>query len=73
LATWVAAVRLEGVSAARLERGLRGGDPPVIARVLKEEILLDVRTVQEDEIPPLAEGVVRACEWSLENPSRKTR
>ncbi len=68
LDTWVVAIRVEGVSAARLERGLREADPPVLARILKEEILLDLRTVQEDEIPTLARSVAHACTRSQEDP-----
>jgi L-seryl-tRNA(Ser) seleniumtransferase len=42
-------------SAANLERRLRSFEPPVIARVEEEKLLLDLRTVLPEEIPLLAE------------------
>jgi L-seryl-tRNA(Ser) seleniumtransferase len=43
------AVGVPGVSAADLERQLRQGDPPVIARIEHDEVLLDLRTVAEED------------------------
>jgi len=43
-------------SAARLERALRAGRPPLLARIHDERVLLDVRTVlpaQEALLPGL--------------------
>ena len=37
-----------------LESCLRCGDPPVIARVMKERVLLDMRTIDYEEIPVVA-------------------
>ncbi len=51
-----------GPSAARIERALRGGRPPVIARVSEEEVILEVRTVlpgQEARLPRLVARAVR--------------
>jgi L-seryl-tRNA(Ser) seleniumtransferase len=44
----------KGCDAATLEARLRRGDPPVIARVEQESVLLDLRTVQPDEDEQLA-------------------
>jgi L-seryl-tRNA(Ser) seleniumtransferase len=71
LPTWVVSLRLEGWSAARIEKALRGETPPVIARISKEEILLDVRTVQEEELQPLSRVVSKVCAWTLETPSAR--
>ena len=60
LATVVIALRPLSTSAANLEVRLRNGDPPVIARVKEEEVLLDLRTVAETEEKALVEGVRRA-------------
>jgi len=60
LATIVIALRPLKTSAANLEARLRDGDPPVIARVKEEEVLLDLRTVAETEEKPLVEGVRQA-------------
>jgi L-seryl-tRNA(Ser) seleniumtransferase len=48
LDTWVVALR-PGCSAERLAAGLRAGSPPVLARVRDDQLLLDVRTLQEGE------------------------
>ncbi len=61
LPTWVVGLKVDGVSASRLEQALREGVPPVIARILKEEVILDLRTVQEEELSALAGVVARAC------------
>lgn len=57
LPTWVVGVRAPGVSAERLGRALRQADPPVVARVFQEELVLDVRTIQDEEIPLLAKSL----------------
>jgi L-seryl-tRNA(Ser) seleniumtransferase len=44
--TWLIAV---GGDANRIERVLRGGDPPVIARIEGDRVVLDLRTVFPDE------------------------
>jgi len=60
LATMDVALHPLKTSAAHLEARLRSGDPPVIARVKEEEVLLDLRTVAEGEEKALLEGVRRA-------------
>jgi L-seryl-tRNA(Ser) seleniumtransferase len=43
-------------SAARFERALRGGSPPLLARIQEERVLVDLRTVlptQESVLPGL--------------------
>jgi len=57
LATWLIALRGNAVA---LEGRLREGDPPVIARIEEERLLLDLRTVQAEEEEELAEAVRRA-------------
>ncbi len=46
-----------GVSANRIEESLRGYDPPIIARVEKDQVLLDLRTIQEGELKVVAAAV----------------
>jgi L-seryl-tRNA(Ser) seleniumtransferase len=41
----------------RLEEELRKGDPPIISRISKEELILDMRTIFDQEIPLLAAGI----------------
>lgn len=47
--TWVVAVSAPGRSAGELNRRLRAGEPPVIARVANDEVLLDMRTLLAGE------------------------
>ncbi|WP_098746792.1 L-seryl-tRNA(Sec) selenium transferase [Paenibacillus sp. EZ-K15] len=42
-----------------LERKLRKCNPPIIARIQKNTLLLDARTIQNDEIELVAEGINR--------------
>jgi L-seryl-tRNA(Ser) seleniumtransferase len=46
----------------RFLQGLREQDPPVIARVTDQKVVLDVRTIQDDEMGPVADAV-RANGW----------
>ena len=49
------AVKIQGLSAAGIENALRRARPPVIARIEKETLLMDLRTVADDEIPLIKE------------------
>jgi len=50
-----------------MEKHLRHNDPPVIARVEKDRIMLDVRTIQEKEFQIVARAVKTLAEL---NPSK---
>src|SRR5579862_5406738 len=58
LASWLVAIHCGNVNEA--ERRCREGDPPVVARIEDERLLLDLRTVFETEEEDLAR-VVRAA------------
>jgi L-seryl-tRNA(Ser) seleniumtransferase len=58
LASWLIAIDCADVVEA--ERRCRAGDPPVVARIEDGRLLLDLRTVSEDEEEELAR-VVRAA------------
>jgi L-seryl-tRNA(Ser) seleniumtransferase len=60
IATYAVAIRAKKISANRLEERLRAGDPPVVARIKEDALLLDARTVQDGEIKALA-ACVRAA------------
>jgi L-seryl-tRNA(Ser) seleniumtransferase len=60
LPTLVLAIKPFHVSVNSLEENLRKGEPPVIARISKDEVVLDMRTVFDEEIPLLATGVEKA-------------
>jgi L-seryl-tRNA(Ser) seleniumtransferase len=46
-------LRIEGVSTNTLEKRLRAYDPPIIVRIEGDSIILDLRTMQENEIPTI--------------------
>jgi L-seryl-tRNA(Ser) seleniumtransferase len=43
-------IKIQGCSANTLERRLRDHDPPIIGRIEEDRFIMDLRTVQEDEI-----------------------
>jgi L-seryl-tRNA(Ser) seleniumtransferase len=47
LRTWLISLNVQDT--VRVERRLRGGEPPVIARIEKEQLLIDLRTVSPEE------------------------
>jgi L-seryl-tRNA(Ser) seleniumtransferase len=46
------------LSANAIEERLRAYDPPIISRVEKDQVLLDVRTLQDSELKTVA-GAIR--------------
>jgi L-seryl-tRNA(Ser) seleniumtransferase len=60
LPTMVVAIKPGGFSVNNLEERLRKGDPPIIARINKDELILDMRTVLDEEIPQLASALEKA-------------
>jgi L-seryl-tRNA(Ser) seleniumtransferase len=54
LPTRVVAVQAAHLTAQRLEERLRHGDPAVIARIKERRLLLDLRTVTEEELEEIA-------------------
>jgi L-seryl-tRNA(Ser) seleniumtransferase len=56
------ALALTGRPADELDRALRTGEPPVIARIQEDRLLLDCRTVQNAEVPLLARALSRLAE-----------
>ncbi|MGD0200019.1 MAG: L-seryl-tRNA(Sec) selenium transferase [Bryobacteraceae bacterium] len=59
LETWLISIDAEDVVA--LERRLRTGTPPVIARIEDQRLLIDLRTVFSDEEAELAAALERAA------------
>jgi L-seryl-tRNA(Ser) seleniumtransferase len=47
--------------AERLLARLRAGDPPVVARIAEDHLLLDVRCISEEDLQPLAGAVAAAA------------
>jgi len=46
-----------GLSANDMEERLRAHEPPIIVRVEKDQVLLDLRTIQEVELKTVAQAV----------------
>jgi L-seryl-tRNA(Ser) seleniumtransferase len=55
--TALVAVSHQGIRETVLEERLRHGTPCVVARVGRGKVLLDLRTVRDDEVPELAAAV----------------
>ena len=70
LPTFVVAIKPLDVSVNSFEESLRKGDPPVISRISKEELILDMRTVFDEEIPLLAAGIEKALTATAEGKAR---
>jgi L-seryl-tRNA(Ser) seleniumtransferase len=54
-------VSIAGLSAQELAARLRTNEPPIFARVSRDRLLLDVRTVGDDEIPVVANALRRVA------------
>jgi L-seryl-tRNA(Ser) seleniumtransferase len=46
-----------GLSSQQIEIGLRSYNPPVITRVERDRVMLDVRTIQESEFDVVAQAI----------------
>ena len=53
------ALKHKQISAAKLEQNLRNSRPPVIARILEDKVLIDLRTVSENEESELSEAIAK--------------
>jgi L-seryl-tRNA(Ser) seleniumtransferase len=62
LQTIVLAIKPIDFSVNRLEENLRKVQPPIVSRISKDELILDMRTVFDEEIPLLAAGVEKALQ-----------
>ena len=60
LPTIVVAVRPLSLTVNDLERDLRKNSPPIVSRISKDEVILDLRTIFDEEIPPVALGIEKA-------------
>jgi L-seryl-tRNA(Ser) seleniumtransferase len=60
--TFAVSLKPKGISVNELEKKLRLGDPPVIARIKEDVLLFDARTVQDNEIKILVNCIISAFE-----------
>ena len=54
-------IRISATNAAKFERGLRAAPIPVIARIEKEQVVFDMRTVADEEEQSLVAAAVAAA------------
>jgi len=60
LPTMVLAIKPLNFSVNDFEEKLRRGEPPIISRISKNELILDMRTIFDEEISSLAAGIEKA-------------
>ena len=59
LPSFAVATALPGMTADHLAAALRRASPPVIGRIARGNVMLDMRTVAEDELPHIASAFAR--------------
>jgi L-seryl-tRNA(Ser) seleniumtransferase len=59
--TQVVSVRSTRRSATEIERGFRNQDPAVLGRIQQERFLLDMRMVQDHELPEIVQAFRQVC------------
>ncbi len=61
-------LRIRGLSAKTVEARLRKNQPPIIARIEDDEILMDMRTVHEEELGILINAITRIAKEAEHDP-----
>ncbi len=56
------AVALAGKAAAEVHEKLRAGEPPVVARIVDDEVWLDVRCLEDTQLDAVARAVANAVQ-----------
>ncbi len=59
LPTFLLCLTPGSLSANALEESFRASDPPIVVRIERDQVLLDVRTIQEGELKIVAEAIRR--------------
>ena len=62
LPTKCVGVTIEGLSASRIEQIMREATPPVVGHIEDDLFLMDVRTIQDEEIPMIASAFKKMLE-----------
>ncbi|WP_163102205.1 L-seryl-tRNA(Sec) selenium transferase [Peribacillus alkalitolerans] len=58
LPTYVITMRIPGITTATVHKALRTWDIPIVSRIKNDRIILDVRTLQEDDFSIISEAIV---------------
>lgn len=68
LLSYIVALQPKRISLTELEQRLRCGEPTIVARISKDRLLLDVRTLREADFPIVSERVIQClCGVTSEN------
>jgi len=70
LPTFVVVIKPMNISVTKFEERLRYGSPPIIGRIEEDEILLDIRTVQDEDLPLIPKLIKQALERSQKTENR---
>ena len=57
-------LRIQGLSTSRFERNMRSHDPPIIGRIEEDHYIIDMRTIQEDEISIIENAIANLLKRS---------
>jgi L-seryl-tRNA(Ser) seleniumtransferase len=57
LKTWLVRLTADGLTADGLMARLRAGDPPVIARIEDDGVVLDARTIDTGDVPAVTRAL----------------
>lgn len=68
LASWAVAVQPNNIKISQLERRLRHASVPVIGRIEKDRLLLDMRTIADDELDIALDGLRSALDPQVLEP-----
>jgi L-seryl-tRNA(Ser) seleniumtransferase len=67
LPTYVVAIKTDGLSVNEFEERLRKGNPPVIARIKEDSLILDARTIRDEDFWTIVERIKAALSSASEN------
>jgi len=70
--TRLVAVTREGLSADAIEARLRAGEPPIVTRIERDRVVLDLRTASEAEDEEIVEGFGQHRAPSTQHPAPST-
>ncbi|MEK7698457.1 MAG: L-seryl-tRNA(Sec) selenium transferase, partial [Nitrospirota bacterium] len=56
--TFAVSIKPSNISVNELEKRLRLGNPPIIARIKEDALLIDARTVQDKEIKTVVSCII---------------
>jgi L-seryl-tRNA(Ser) seleniumtransferase len=63
LPTWVVSIESDQITANQLEELLRKNEPPIIARIKEDRLLLDLRTLRKEDIPEINQAFERISSY----------